>query len=152
MYQDLTHPSILGMNISQIEESSNIEVKLELSAFDGNTVNKIRIAFAQGSNWQVQTIYTSENPENLVSILNGFENVDSKVSVLVYVFDSYGNIISSEIHVLSVHSKIIPYLAIGIAFGLCLGLAGVVSTYYKKRILKGRKGKITENREISFLD
>lgn len=158
IYRDLTSPIINNVEYVQIEETSEIEVKINFFAEDDNSIHKIRVVYSQGFGWRAKQMYTFENGEFTVEIKD-LENVDSSLDFFIEATDIYGNIISTLLSTLVIRGTLIPYIAIGGLIVLSLGLAGVATIFHKRRIESSRTQQsqidgFTRNKEgeISFID
>ncbi|MBY9019642.1 MAG: hypothetical protein KGD67_01195 [Candidatus Lokiarchaeota archaeon] len=155
IYQDLTKPTFSGIEIVQDDLSSMIELLITINAQDKNGISKIRVIFSQNYGWRARTMYSLQNQESFSLRLADFDNIDSDIKIFLEIFDSYGNIASTNIRTIKV-IEVIPYFIIGAILGFSIGLASLMSFFSKKQIDKKRENqeKITEKREYktSFLD
>ena len=135
---DLLHPTISDVSLSQIEEIDTVELSLHIRASDNNQIQKIRFVYQQGMAWRSQTAHYTGDLDEFDIQITGLENVDSKVLYFVEIQDEYGNIETSIIPSMIVHSTIIPYITIGIGIGLAVAVASIVAVVYRKRSRTGK--------------
>ncbi|MHA1452145.1 MAG: MG2 domain-containing protein [Promethearchaeota archaeon] len=147
IYQDLTIPTINEVSLAQIEEIDEVELLLNVVAIDNNDIYKVRFVYQQGLAWRSQSVYYCNGMEEFEITIEGLDNVDSKVNYFVEVQDEYGNLISSTIQTITVHSTIIPYLMIGIGIGIAVAVASITAIIYKKKY-----HRTTPIEGISFTD
>ncbi|MBY9008728.1 MAG: hypothetical protein KGD74_02535 [Candidatus Lokiarchaeota archaeon] len=155
IYQDLIKPTYSGIEITQDDLSSMIEILITVMAQDINGISKIRVVFSQNSGWRARTLYSSQNQEIFSLRVADFDNIDSEVKIFLEIYDSYGNIATTSIRTIKV-IEVIPYLIIGAILGFSIGLASLMSFFSKKQIDKKRvnQAKIIKKSEhkTSFLD
>ncbi|GAF88925.1 unnamed protein product, partial [marine sediment metagenome] len=92
IFRDLIAPSFSNISFKQLEQSSSIEIMVQLRAFDNTGISKIRVIFAQSSGWRARTFYASQNQELFSLTVADFDNIESDVVIFVEVYDIYGNI------------------------------------------------------------
>ncbi len=134
IYKDLTYPTINDVELAQVEGIDEIESVLNVRATDNNDIYKVRFVYQQGSAWRSQSVYYFNGLEEYEISIQGLDNVDSKVNYFVEVQDEYGNIISSSIQRIIVHSTIIPYIMIGVGIGIAVAVASLAALSIRKHI------------------
>jgi hypothetical protein len=160
IYQDLDRPFISSFDVEKSQKGPNIEFSVNLSTYDNNAINKIRVIFSQKSGWRVQTIYSMKQQDDITILLSDFRNIDSKVRIFLEVSDIYGNTITTNVISIQMYAyEIIPYLLIGGVIGFAIGLASLSSVLYKKlekRKLRSKYRLSDENvigeTKVSFID
>jgi len=160
IYRDLELPFISNVNITRNQNTPEIKLHISLKATDDNGINKIRIIFAQNSEWRAQTLYSLQNQEDFSIIITDLKNIDSKVKIILEVYDMYGNIATSSMLSIKIRAyEVIPYLIIGMLVGFSIGVASISSILYKKFVDKKRstqKGLVDKSkqilRKVSFID
>ncbi|QEE16955.1 MG2 domain-containing protein [Promethearchaeum syntrophicum] len=159
MYLDHVLPEISEIKSIQNHDYDEIQINLDIAAFDNNPIQKIRVVFSQNGGWRAKTTYSRENDENFSITLSNFENVDSEVDYFIEIIDIYGNIISSNMLSIKVYSTLAPYLTIALLIGISIGLASVVSKKYGNKLEEQQeiKEKMTEDdlknqSKITFLE
>ncbi|MFW9878872.1 MAG: alpha-2-macroglobulin family protein, partial [Candidatus Thorarchaeota archaeon] len=160
IYRDIELPLISNVNIAQNQNTPDIEIYINLKTTDNNGINRIRISFAQNSEWRAQTSYLSQNQEKFSIVISDLKNIDSKVDIIIEVYDVYGNVATFTNLSIKIRAyEVIPYLIIGIIVGFSIGIASVSSILYKKFENKKRSFQ-TElgdkskqgKRKVSFID
>ncbi|MFX0081227.1 MAG: MG2 domain-containing protein [Candidatus Hodarchaeota archaeon] len=160
VYRDLKQPILSNVNITRNKDTPNIKLFISFKATDNNDIYRIRIIFAQNSEWRAQTLYSMQDQEDFSIVLTDFANIDSNIEVIVEVYDVYGNIKTSNNLSIKIRAyELIPYLIIGMIVGFSIGIASVASILYKKFENKKRnshKGLVDKSkqaiRKISFID
>ncbi|MFX1346065.1 MAG: MG2 domain-containing protein [Promethearchaeota archaeon] len=160
IYQDLKLPTISNVNIAQNHYTPEIKLYINLKATDSNGINRIRVMFAQNSEWRAQTLNLMQQQEEFSIVITDLENIDSKVEIIIEVYDMYGNIATSSNLSMKIRVyEVIPYLIIGLIIGFSIGVASIFSILYKKyenRKGKDQKGLIDKSKRVmknvSFID
>ncbi len=159
LYLDHILPVISKIDTSQNLDSDEIQVKIDINAVDNNQIQKIRVVFSQSSGWRAITYYSKENIEKFTILLTDLENVDSTIGYYIEIVDIYGNIITSNVLSIKVYSTLVPYLVICLLIGISIGLAGIVSLKYKKKMEKQQDlgeeldtDELKKQQKITFLE
>jgi hypothetical protein len=159
IYQDLELPTISNVNITQNYNTPDIKLYISLKATDSNGINRIRIIFAQNSEWRALTLNLMQWQDEFSIVITDLENIDSKVDLIIEVYDMYGNIATLTNLSIKIRAyELIPYIVIGVIIGFSVGLASLASIIYKKLEKKKRKtqkGLIDESKQaigkVSFI-